>query len=231
MKNRLMTLMFCMLVSAVNVFAQTCAGIAMKEGSGFEMDTFDGKGKLSGHIVYKVTKVEKEAAGLALTLAMEVMDQKGKSVMKNDYQMHCNGNTVSIDASSLISEEQLKSFKNMEMRYTSENIEIPSDLTVGQKLKDASLKGEGNSSSIPVKFNMQLRNRNVAALEKVTVPAGTYDAYRINSDMHMEMMMGFPVKMEMQSISYRAPGVLWDVKNETYRKGKLVASSQLTKIF
>jgi hypothetical protein len=49
--------------------------------------------------------------------------------------------------------------------------------------------------------------------------------------MNMEMVMGFPVKMEMQSVSYRAPGIVWDLKTETYRKGKLMGYSELAKIY
>jgi DNA/RNA-binding domain of Phe-tRNA-synthetase-like protein len=82
-----------------------------------------------------------------------------------------------------------------------------------------------------VTFNMIISNRNVNSLEKLTVPAGTYDAYKISSDMNMEMAMGIPVKVAMQSVSYRAPGILWDLKTETYRKGKLMSYSELSRIY
>ena len=84
---------------------------------------------------------------------------------------------------------------------------------------------------MPVVFNLFIKNRTVAGQEKLTIPAGSYDVYKINSDMNMEMVMGFPVKMEMQTVSYRAPGVVWDLKTETYRKGKLMGYSELSKIY
>ena len=112
-----------------------------------------------------------------------------------------------------------------------DNIEYPTKYVVGDKLKDASVKGTGQSGPMAITFDMLVRNRSVEGQEKITVPSGTYDAYKIKSEMAFEMKMGFPVRMEMESISYRAPGVLWDLKTETYRKGKLIGYSELTKIY
>ncbi len=92
-------------------------------------------------------------------------------------------------------------------------------------------KAKANQGRMPVTFNMFIRNRTVTGQEKLTIPAGSYDAFKVNSDMIMDMVMGFPVKMEMQTVSYRAPGIIWDLKTETYRKGKLMAYSELAKIY
>jgi len=104
-------------------------------------------------------------------------------------------------------------------------------LSVGQTLKNASLKGEGASGPLAIVINMLISNRKVESQEKLTIPAGTFDAYKISSDMNMETKMGLGVKMDFHTISYRAPGVLWDLKSETYRKGKLMATTELTKIY
>lgn len=231
MKNLILWSIMCVTMFSANVLAQECAGFTLKEGSGFEMNNYDGKGKAIGKIIYKIAKVSKEGANTVFTVDMESLNTKGKSELKNTYQMKCDGNVMSMDAKSLISQEQLKSFKDMEMKFTYENIEYPSKYAVGDKLKDASVKGEGKSGPMPVNFNMLIKNRTVTGQEKLTVPAGSFDVYKINSDMNMEMVMGFPVKMDMQTISYRAPGIVWDLKTETYRKGKLMGYSELTKIY
>ena len=212
-------------------FAQDCGGLTMKEGSGFEMTNFDGKGKDIGKMIYKITKVANEGSASIISLEMEFFNVKGKSELKNTYQMKCDGNVISVDAKSLISQEQLKSFKDMEMKFTYDNIEYPTKYNVGDKLKDASVKGTGQTGPMGVNFDLLIRNRSVVGQEKITTPAGSFDAYKLKSEMAFEMKMGFPVKMEMESISYRAPGVIWDIKTETYRKGKLIGSSELTKIY
>ncbi|MCE7063732.1 hypothetical protein [Dyadobacter sp. CY326] len=222
----------CMLLLVQTVaFAQECGGVALKEGSGFEMANFDAKGKENGKIIYKIIKVDKEGPFTVFNIEMESFSGKGKSDFKNVYQMKCDGNVVSMDAKSMINQEQLKSFQNMEMKFTYDNIEYPTKYAVGDKLKDASVKGTGQSGPMGVSFDMNIKNRNVTGQENITTPAGTFDAYKIKSDLGFEMKMGFPVRMEMETISYRAPGVIWDIKTETYRKGKLMGHTELTKIY
>lgn len=231
MKNRFLLLIAFLLLSIAGSFAQECFGVKMKVGSGFDMANYDGKGKLTGNISYKIVKVSQEGGLAVITLDMEVFDPKGKSQLKNSYQMKCNGSTLMLDASTLINQDQMKSFENFNMKFTSSNIEYPTKLTVGEKLKDASLKGEGTSGPMAMTINMLISNRNVEAQEKVTIPAGTFDAYKLTSDMKMETKMGFGITMDINTISWRAPGILWDIKSESYRKGKLISRSELTKIY
>lgn len=231
MKNRFLLLTAFLLLTIFSSYAQECFGVKMKTGSGFDMANYDGKGKLTGNISYKIAKVTQEGGMAVITMDMEVFDPKGNSQLKNTYQMKCNGSTLMMDASTLINQEQMKSFQNFNMKFTSSNIEYPTKLTVGEKLKDASLKGEGTSGPMAMTINMLISNRNVEAQEKVTIPAGTFDAYKLTSDMKMETKMGFGITIDINTISWRAPGVLWDIKSESYRKGKLIGRSELTKIY
>lgn len=229
-KHTLLSIIFLLMLN-LQLAAQECAGIKMKQGGGFEMHNYDAKGKETGILDYKIAKVESQGSNTVITIEMEAFNNKGKSELKNTYKVLCDGKTLTLDANSLISQEQLKSFEKMEMKFTYDNIEFPAQYSVGEKLKDASVKGTGKSGPMVVNFNMLVKNRNIIGQEKLTIPAGTFDAYKINSDLSMEMQMGFPVKMEMSSISYRAPGVIWDLKTETYRKGKMIGYSELTKIY
>ena len=212
-------------------YAQDCIGVNLKAGSGFEMNNYDGKGKPTGKLVYKIANVTSEAGKTVFTIDMETFSTKGKSEMKNTYKMKCDGNSMMVDANSLISAEQMKSFENMDMKFTFDNIEYPNNLSTGQKLNDASVKGEGKSGPMAITFKMLIHNRTVQGQEKLTTPAGSYNAFKITSDMTMETLMGINIKFEINSISYRAPGVIWDVKTETYRKGKLMGYSELAKVY
>lgn len=232
MLKNLFSTFFLAFVCAVSMsWAQNCMGVELKAGSGFEMNSFDGKGKAIGTMVYKITDVKSGSGNTIISVAVEMFNSKGKSESKNSYSMKCDGNTLTMDAKSLINEEQMKSFKDMQMQFTSKDIELPNNMSVGQQLKDASLEGHGMSGPIPISFSMQNVNRKVEKKESITVPAGTFDAFKVTSDINMETKMGVGMKMEMQSISYRAPGVIWDIKTETYKKGKLMGSTVLAKIF
>ncbi|GGB77982.1 TapB family protein [Dyadobacter sediminis] len=231
MKKNLIWCILFICISALYARAQECAGVILKEGSGFEASNFDSKGKPAGKFIYKLAKIMKEGSSTVFTVDMEFFNTKGKSELKNSYKMKCDGNVLQMDVRSLINHEQLKTFQSMEMEFTYDNIEFPGELSVGEKLKDASVEGTGKSGPVPVTFNLMINNRNVTAQEKLNVPAGTFNAYKITSDMNMEMAMGIPVKIAMQSISYRAPGVIWDIKTENYRKGKLISYSELSRIY
>lgn len=195
------------------------------------MDSFDGKGKLIGKLTYKIVSVTNEGGKMLITVDFESFDNKGKSEIKNTYKMHCDGTAITLDTKSLINPEQMKSFGNMQMKFSSDDIVYPAKLSVGETLKDASLKGEGMSGPLPINFTMNIMNRKVESQEKITIPAGTFDTYKITSDMKMETKMGLGIKMEMNTTSWRAPGIIWDVKSETYRKGKLMNSMVLTKLY
>lgn len=231
MKSKILLLFAVFISSIASIRAQECMGTNMKAGSGFEMANYDGKGKLTGTMTYKIAKVTAQGAMSVITIDMESFNTKGKSELKNTYEMKCDGNTLFLDASTLINQEQMKSFENFQMKFTSTNIEFPNKFTVGEKLKDASLKGEGTSGPLAMIFNMLISNRKVESQEKITIAAGTFDAYKITSDMKMETKMGFGITVDINTISWRAPGVLWDLKTESYRKGKLFGRSELTKIY
>ena len=229
--KRLLFVLMLMTVCAVSSYAQECMGFNFKAGSGFEMNSMDGKGKSIGKIIYKIASVTKEGATTVITVDFESINTKGKSDFKNTYKMRCDGNALTMDAGALINPEQMKSFESFQMKFTSTDLVYPVKLSVGDKLKDASLKGEGMSGPMAVVFNMLIINRKVEGQEKITTPAGTYDTFKITSDMNMETKMGFGIKMEFQTVSYRAPGIIWDIKSETYRKGKLVGTTELVKIY
>jgi hypothetical protein len=231
MNSKILLLVVIFFSIVTGVRAQECMGTNMKAGSGFEMANYDGKGKLIGTMTYKITKITSQGDMNLITIDMESFNAKGKSELKNTYDMKCDGNTLFLDAGTLISKEQMKSFESFQMKFTSTNIEYPNKFTVGQKLKDASMKGEGTSGPMAMNFNMLISNRNVESQEKITIPAGSFDAYKITADMKMETKMGIGITIDMNTIAWRSPAVLWDLKTETYRKGKLIGKSELTKIY
>ncbi len=195
------------------------------------MTSFDGKGKPTGVLKYKFAKVSQSGGYTVLDVVVENVSNKGKLESTHKFSMKCNGNESSIDASSMIMEDQMKSFESFNMKFTSSDIVYPNHLSVGETLKDASLSGTGDMSGIPIVFDMKITDRKVLAQEKVKVGAGEFDAYKITSNNKMTTKTIANISIDIETISYRAPGVLWDIKSESYRKGKLISSSELTKIY
>ena len=135
-----------------------------------------------------------------------------------------------MDAAAMLGEEQRKSFQSFDMKFTSKDIVYPSNLSVGQTLPDGSLHGEGAAGPMSVTTDMTMTNRKVVGKETLTVPAGTFDTFKITSDMNVNTKTVMSMGFDFQTVSYRADNVLWDVKTETYRKGKLIGKTLLSKV-
>lgn len=195
------------------------------------MVNLNSRGKEIGRIVYKITKVSKEGAEVVIDMDFESFDKKGKSEMASSMQMRCNGNEMRMDASAMMGQDQAKQYEAFDMKFTSKDIVYPANLSVGQSLPDGSMHGEGAAGPMSMTTDANFVNRKVVSKEKITVPAGTFDTYKITTDMNVAVKSVMKMNIEFNTISYRADKVLWDVKNETYRKGKLVGSTELSKIF
>lgn len=81
-------------------------------------------------------------------------------------------------------------------------------------------------------MSMAMTNRKVDGQESITTPAGTFNAYKITSDVAFDnRAMGIPIRSTMKTVSYRTNDLLFDVKSETYNKnGKLMGYTLLSKI-
>ncbi|WP_373514765.1 hypothetical protein [Persicitalea sp.] len=217
-------------LSPLALRAQECMGVSLKQGSGYELLSYDAKGKENGRMIYKVKKVSKDGPDTVIEMDLETFDKKDKSQMTNTFTMRCNGNEMHLDASSMMPQGQGKQFESFDMTFTSKDIIYPANLSVGQTLPDGSLHGEGAAGPMSMTMDTEFVNRKVEGREKITVPAGTFDTFKITSDMNINMKSVMKMNMEFSTVSYRSPKILWDVKTENYRKGKLMGTTVLSKI-
>jgi hypothetical protein len=227
-------LLSCVLLAIAVVrplIAQTCIGVTLKEGGGYEMANYDAKGKLLGTSVYKVKKVGEGDGGTTIEMDFQSLDAKGRSEMGSTYTLKCKGDQLFVDAKSLLGPKQEKSFGDTEMTFTAKDLVYPMKYKIGETLPDGSLNGSGTSGPLTIVMDIKIKERKVVAQEKITTPAGTFDSYKVTSLMNMTSKTFMNVSFDFDVVSYRSPGVLWDVKSETYQKGKLVGRSELTKVF
>ncbi len=222
-------LLVCLVFVSTSSWAQECMGVLLKEGSGYEMLSFDAKGKENGRMIYRVEKVSKVGETTLIEMNLKSFDKKGDPNMSTNYELKCTGNDMRVDASALLGEEQRKSLESFNMKFTSEDIVYPSNLSVGQTLPDGAMHGVGGTGGMAITTDMTLTNRKVVGKESLTVPAGSFDTYKVTSDMKVTSKSIVKVSFDFQIVSYRAANVLWDIKSETYRNGKLVGSTVLSK--
>ena len=192
-----------------------------------EYTSLNGKGKTQGTISYTVTNVVDEGSTSSATMVMKYMDDKGKEAFNSEFTYTCSGNTVTIDYESLMSNQMLEQFEDMEMEISGTDIELPNDLEVGQVLPDANIAMKMSMSGMNMTSTVDMVNRKVEKQETITTPAGTFDCYVIYSENVSKMMMA----------NQTFPSRLWlaedvgMVKQESFNKnGKLMSSTVLTSL-
>lgn len=205
--------------------------MTFKTGMQFEMTTFNTKDKLTGKISYNVKDVHKEGSSTIMDMTAVFEDEKGKQRPPYSVRYTCTGDELVADLSGMMQAMQAN-MKDMELKMKMNKLVYPSKYTVGQKLSDGQMEAEMVTNGTTMStMNMVMANRKVEGQQSITTPAGTFDTYKITSDMNLEnRVFGMPIRTSMHVISYRVPNQILDVRSETYNKsGKLMGYTLLTK--
>ncbi|PCJ98676.1 MAG: hypothetical protein COA50_00055 [Flavobacteriaceae bacterium] len=226
MKNNITRVLFGLLFIVSALAQDNCSTYyPLVEGAAFQYTNYNKKGKEEGKVDYTVADVNSNGSSTSATMKMKYYDEKGKEIFSSEYGFSCEGNIVKIDFQSLISEQMLTQFKDMDMEVTGSDIELPNSLGVGQELADANVAIKISMNSINMNMTVDMINRRVERKEVITTPAGTFDCYVIYSENKTKMMVvnkTFPTRL------WLAEGVGM-VKQESYNKnGKIMGSSVLT---
>ncbi len=192
----------------------------MTEGASFSYNLYDKKDKPSGTTEYKVTKVQNSGGNTVATMSVKVGGAKPKEQMELEYEVTCTGDGISIDFDSMLSPQLQMQMEQMnaEVDVSGINVNIPNNLSVGQRLDDAEIIIAMSMSGIKMNTEVRTTDRKVVAEESVNTPAGTFDCYVLTSTINTKAMMA---KMSFTDKLWLAKGV-GIVKQETYnKKGKL----------
>lgn len=225
----MLLLLTCVLIKSR---AQDCMGMTLKSGMNFEMSTFSAKDKPTGKITYQVKDVRKEGGSTIMDITAQFQDEKGNQ--RTPYIIHytCTGNELVADLSGMMQAMQGAAMKDAEMKLKTNKLVYPGKLSVGQKLSDGQMEAEMTSNgNTMMNMNMIMSNRQVESKEPITTSAGSFDTYKISSDLNVESkVMGIPIRNTMRVVSYRTDNQIFDIKSESYNKnGKLMGYTLLTK--
>lgn len=213
--------------------AQNCLGVAFRPGMAYEMSTYNAKDKLTGKVAYRIESVKQEGGSTLVDVSTQSEDEKGKKQPAYTIRYTCTGNELVADLSGMAQSMQNAGMKDMDMRLKTNRLVYPATLSTGLKLPDGQLEADMlNNGSTMMTMNMTMTNRVVGEKESITTPAGTFNAFKISSDMNLEnRAMGIPIRATMRTVSYRTNDQLLDIRTETYNKnGKLMGYTLLSKV-
>lgn len=227
-----MKLIISILISILSwsfIFGQNCQDLyPFKQGVSFTTQHFNGKNKLTTTVKQKMLSVENNSSQYTAELDNEVLDGKNKSINKFKSKVMCDGTNLMIDSRAFSGQgmNDMPPNTNIEVKFSGDNFDFPVNAIAGQTLKDINFGSESYMNGMKImSFNMKITGRKVEAIEKVTVPAGTFEAYKMSYTSEVKTM---GMTKKYKTVSWIAKGVGM-VKSENYDdKGTLNSYSQLT---
>lgn len=211
---------------ATVTYSQDCEGFyPLKPGAVIEMQSFNAKDKLTGIARQTILNLDETDEGLIIKVKSEQFDEKDKPVFEQELQMRCKDNIFYMDMESFLDPNTLNSMKDIEVAIDASDLEFPSTIKVGQTLPDGSVSMKVSGGLAMMDMTVNIINRKVEAFETITVPAGSFECYKITYDTDVKSF----VKVTTTSAEWIAKDVGM-VRSETYdKKGKLTGYTVLSK--
>ncbi|HOU99007.1 MAG TPA: hypothetical protein PLP65_09195 [Bacteroidales bacterium] len=213
---------------SIQVSAQNCNDFySFKTGTSIEYIHNNAKDKMESISKMTVSDVSTTDGIVTLKTDNVFYDDKEKETYKFQQTYYCQDGNITFDMSNMFDPKTMEGYKDMQVSMTSDKLDLPNSLSVGQTLK------EGNATMVISNQGMKLMtmsvhvfNRKVDSQETITVPAGTYNCYKITYDVESKVMF----KIQGKAAEWYAKGVGM-VKQETYdSKGKITGSTLLKSI-
>ncbi len=218
-------LLLSFLLTGLLLKAQDCESLFPTEkGTYTEMKNYDAKGKLTGTIKQTVTDVQAKANGLVIKVQSEQLDKSDKSLGVQELEMRCEDGVFYMDMKNFYNQAAMGNTEDTEMTIDAKDLMFPANIKPGETLPDGSMTMAFASGPIPMNMSINIFNRKVEAIESITTPAGTFEAYKISYDIEMKV----PIKITSKAIQWYAKNA-GAVRTESYSKnGKLMGYTELT---
>jgi hypothetical protein len=208
-------------------------------GDETQLDQFNAKGKLHSRMVEKVLRCDTTNEGLIYVLNVKTYTPKGEKLTDGQAKVINANGVILIDMKSIYS---MKDNLAYTWDINSEYLSIPSVMSDGQTLRDASVTctatkaprinvgpaGSVNSKSdLGARVTYSITNRIVKA-ERIKIPLGEFECFKVTSEIINESEVGYGYKVTMVTNEWYAEGfglLKSEVLNE---RGKLVSYSILS---
>ena len=214
--------------AASSAFSQDCKGfIPTTVNTILEYNHLNPKGKIESSHKMTLKEIKQLPEGVSFKTENVYYDDKQKETAKSELEYICSDGKITFNMSSMFDPAMMSQYKDMEVKVESEKMEIPSTLQVGQTLNNGTATMTISNQGVKMMtMTVVVTNRKVEAQEQLTVPAGTFECYKISYDIESKMMFKVQTKaVEWYSMN---KGL---IKSETYDKnGKLTGSTVLKSI-
>lgn len=207
--------------------------ILFHKGAVIENTSYDAAGKETSKQTTTVDDVKEEGGMLVATSSALMPGTTDNKKISMSYR--CDGTNLYMDVASM-----LQNFEGLNnLKGDVKPVQFPLNISVGQTLPDASYTMSMDKGAVKMDITASFKNRTVSAKENITTKAGSWDCYKINTDIESDVqgldaetkkiMDAVKDKMKMNMVMWYHPemGV---VRTEMYQGGKLNSRSDVTAV-
>lgn len=208
--------------------AQNCTSFALSKGMVLNYENFDSRGNLTVKSVNTCLDVRTNNTGVTIyEMTTLVSDANDAPISYMEYEMECEDGSFNVGIGGFSDPELIKENDMQEIFVDTTGILYPVKLYAGQTLPDATISiSKANLDGTTVTYKTKISNRKVIDVESVTVPAGTFECFKITFDIQVKGLF----KKKYNVVEYFSEGI-GKIKNENFTmKGKLNSSSQLVEL-
>ncbi len=210
-----------------------CASLVLfRKGTVLEAVSYDKDGKQSAKQTTTVKEVVEDGGMTVATSSAESTSSLGKK--SYDLVYKCDGKNLYMDLNSMMQNVGLK-----DVKAEARTLSFPIQMTAGETLPESSFTMDMSRGGNNMKIKTSYVNRKVGPLEKVTVPAGTWDCFKVSADIVSDIegldaetkkiMDAVKEKTKMQMNMWVAQG-FGMVKMEMLMGGKRSSYTEITSV-
>ncbi|MEO6251690.1 MAG: hypothetical protein ABIO79_00165 [Ferruginibacter sp.] len=208
--------------------------VLFHKGAVIESTSYDAAGKETSKTTTTVTDVKNEGSVLTATSSGLMKSAAiGEKTMNLIYK--CDGNNLYMDINSMM--QNFEGLNNL--KGDIKPLQFPINISVGQKLPDASYTISMDKGAVKMDITATYKNRKVTGIEKITTTAGSWDCYKVTTDIDSDVqgldeatkkiMESVKEKMKMSMAMWYNPE-LGIVRMEMYNAGKLNIRTDITSV-
>lgn len=228
MKFQILSLLALLALPAFTLAQKDCSAyFPFEKGSAWEYTNYNKKGAVTSVTAQEVGIVEEVDGVTEAQVKQTITDDKGKVVNEGSYIIKCKDGTLFINVEDMLSPEMREGLGSLDMSFSGDALMLPSKMEVGQQLPDARTEIKAGSGGVTIMtVKMDITDRKVEAKEKITVPAGTFECYKVTYNMTVKTILA---KTFSVAVWYGSKAGM--VRTETYdKKGNLESRTELSKI-
>ena len=191
----------------------------LEKGTELTYENYNKKEKLESTDFMKITDIIEEAGKTTIKVHTASQDKKGEEISTSDFEYICENGVFKISMESIVDEEMMEAYKDMDVVMEQNELELPADMEVGQTLPDADIAITITSNGMQVmKMKFDITERKVEAIEDLTTDAGTFECYKLSQNTTAKILF---MTKTYKTVEWLSENV-GSVRSETYSEtGKL----------